>query len=86
MKHQRCYQLLLLGGRNDAGVFPSFVRDGRINPLAPKCASVFTIQTVIHAALGKVEDGLTGQCFQFAANEPPSHLVALAIFDESFLA
>jgi hypothetical protein len=40
---------------------------------------------VIHAALVQIEDGLTGQLFQFATEEPPLHFVALAIFCEFFL-
>jgi hypothetical protein len=86
LKHQRRDQLVMPGGRNDAGAFPPFTRHRLINPLAPRRASVFTIQAVIHAAFVQVEDGLTGQLFEFAPEEPPLHLVALAIFYEFFLA
>jgi hypothetical protein len=41
---------------------------------------------VIHAAFVQVEDGPTGQLFEFAPEEPPLDLVALAIFYEFFLA
>jgi hypothetical protein len=40
---------------------------------------------VIHAAFVQIKDGLTGQLFQFAPEEPPLNLVALAIFYEFFL-
>ena len=86
LKDQRRDQLVLLGGRNDAGAFPPLARHGFINPFTPGCTTKFTIQAVIHAAFVQVEDGLTGQLFEFAAKEPPLHLVALAIFYEFFLA
>ena len=86
LKDQRRDQLVLLGSRNDAGTFPPFAGYGLINPLASGRASVFTIQAVIHAAFVEVKDGLAGQLFQFAAEEPPLDLVALAIFCEFFLA
>jgi hypothetical protein len=41
---------------------------------------------VIDAALVQIKDGRAGQPFQFAAEEPPLHLVALAIVCEFFLA
>jgi hypothetical protein len=41
---------------------------------------------VIHAALVEIKDGLAGQLFQLAPEEPPLDLVALAIFYEFFLA
>ena len=85
LKHQRRNQFVLLGGRNDAGAFPPFASYGLINPLAPGRAAILTIQAVIHAAFVQVEDGLTGQLFQFAPEEPPLDLVALAIFYEFFL-
>ena len=47
---------------------------------------MLTIQAVIHAALVQVKDGLAVESFQFAPEEPPLHLVALAIFYEFFLA
>jgi hypothetical protein len=81
-----CQRFALLGGGNDAGAFPPFARHRLINPLAPGCASIFTIQAVIHAALVQVKDGLALELFQFATQEPPLHLVALAIFYEFFLA
>jgi hypothetical protein len=40
---------------------------------------------VIHAAFVQVEDGLAVELFQFAAEEPPLDLVALAICCEFFL-
>jgi hypothetical protein len=40
---------------------------------------------VIHAAFVQIKDGLAGQRFQFAPEEPPLNLVALAIFYEFFL-
>jgi len=86
LKDQRRNQLVVAEGRNDAGALPPFARYGLINPLAPGCASVFTIQAVIHAAFVQVKDGLAGQLFEFAAKEPPLDLVALAIFYEFFLA
>jgi len=86
LKHQRRHQLVLLGSGNDAGAFPPSACYGLINPLASGRASVFTIQAVIHAAFVEVKDGLAGQLFQFAAEEPPLNLVALAIFCEFFLA
>jgi hypothetical protein len=86
LKHQRGGQLAVLGSRDDAGAFPPFARHGLINPLASGGASVFTIPAVIHAALVEVKDGLAGELFQFAPEEPPLHFVALAIFYEFFLA
>ena len=47
---------------------------------------LLTIQAVIHAALVQIKDGLAGELFEFAAEEPPLHFVALAIFYEFFLA
>ena len=85
LKDQRCHQLVLPGGRDDAGAFPPFASDGLINPLAPRRPPVFTIQAVIHAAFVQVEDGLAVELFQFAAEEPPLDLVALAICCEFFL-
>ena len=86
LKHQRRDQLVLPGGRNDAGAFPPFARHRLINPLAPGRAAIFTIQAVIHAAFVQVEDGLAVELFEFAPEEPPLDLVALAIFYEFFLA
>ena len=86
LKHQRGHQLAVLRGRNDAGAFPPFARHGLINPLAPGRAAILTIQAAIHAAFVQVKDGPPGQGFQFAAEEPSLDLVALAIFDEFFLA
>jgi len=86
LKHQWGNQLVLSGDRDDAGAFPPLARYGLINALAPGRASVFTIQAVIDAALVQVKDGLVGELFQFAPEEPPLDLVALAIFDEFFLA
>ena len=47
---------------------------------------MLTIQAVIHAAFVEIKDGLAGELFQLAAEEPPLHLVAFAIFYEFFLA
>jgi hypothetical protein len=47
---------------------------------------VLTIQAVVHPAFVQVKDGPVVKPFQFAAEEPPLHLIALAIFDEFFLA
>jgi len=41
---------------------------------------------VVHAALVEVINGLAGEFFQFATEEPPLNFVALAIFYEFFLA
>jgi hypothetical protein len=76
----------LLGGGNEAGAFPPFACHRLINPLAPGGAAVFTIQPVIYAALVEIKDGPAAEFFQFAAEEPPLDLVALAIFYEFFLA
>jgi len=84
-KHQRRHQFVLTGSGDNAGPFPPLASHRLINPLAPRRASVFTIQAVIHAALVQIEDGLGGELFQFAAEEPPLDLVALAVFDEFFL-
>jgi len=46
---------------------------------------VFTIQTVIHAALVQVINAPLVELFEFAAEEPPLDLVALAVFDKFFL-
>ena len=47
---------------------------------------MLTIQAVIHAALVEIKEGPTGEVFQLAPEQPPLHLVALAIFYEFFLA
>jgi len=86
LEDQRGDQLALLGSGDDAGALPPLARHGLINPFAPRRASVFTIQPVIHAALVEVKDGPGGELFQFAAEEPPLDFVALAIFYEFFLA
>jgi len=86
LKHEGSYQLILPGGGNDAGAFPAFARHGFVNPLASGRTAILTIQPVIHAALVEVKDGLAGELFQFPAEEPALHLVALAIFYEFFLA
>ena len=57
LKHQRRDQLVLLGGRNNAGALPTFARHRLINPFTPGRASIFTIQAVIHAAFVQIEDG-----------------------------
>ena len=86
LKHQRGDQLAVLGGGDDAGAFPPFARHRLVNPLAPGRTARLTKQAVIHAAFVQVKDGPAGQVFQFAAEEPPLHFVALAIFYEFFLA
>ena len=85
LKHKGSHQLVLPGGGNEAGALPALARHSLVNPLAAEGASVFTIQAVIHAALVEVKDGLAAELFQLAAEEPPLHLVALAIFYEFFL-
>ena len=84
-QHQRRHQFVLPGSRDDTGAFPPFACDSLINPLAPQRASAFTIQAAIHAAFVQIEDGLAVERFQFASEEPPLDLVALAIGDEFFL-
>ena len=86
LKDQRRNQLVLLGSRNDTGAFPPFARHRLINPFAPRRTAMLTIQAVIHAAFVQVKDGLAGELFEFAPEEPPLDLVALAIFYEFFLA
>jgi hypothetical protein len=86
LKDQRRDQSALLGSGDNAGAFPAFARHRLVNPLASGRTAAFTIQAVIHAALVEVKDGLAVEFFQFAAEEPPLHLVALAIFYEFFLA
>jgi len=75
----------MLGGGNDAGAFPPFAGHSLIKPLTSGRAAILTIQAVIHAAFVEVKDGAAVELFQFAAEEPPLHLVALAIFYEFFL-
>ena len=79
-------ELALLRSGDDAGAFPSLARHGLVDPLAPRRTTKLTIQAMIHAALVQVKDGLVAEAFQFAPEEPPLHLVALAIFYEFFLA
>jgi hypothetical protein len=86
LKHQRRHQFAVLGSGDDAGAFPPFARHRLINPFAPGCAAILTIQAVIHAAFIQIKDWPAGQFFQFAPEEPPLDLVALAIFYEFFLA
>jgi hypothetical protein len=86
LKNQRRDQFALLRGRDNAGAFPAFARHGLVNPLPFGGAAILTIQAVIHAALVEIKDGLAGELFQRAAEEPALHLVALAIFYEFFLA
>ena len=86
LKHQRGDQLAVLGGGDDAGAFPPFARHRLVNPFAPGCPSLFTIQAVVHAALVEVIDGLAIELGELALEEPALHLVALAIFYEFFLA
>jgi hypothetical protein len=86
LEHQRGNQLAILGSRNNAGSFPPFARHGLINPLTPGGAAILTIQPVVHAALVEVINGLAGEFFQLAAEEPPLNFVALAVFYEFFLA
>ena len=86
LKDQRRDQLVISGSRNDAGAFPPFAAHLLINPLTPQGAARLTIQAVIHAAFVQIKDGLAVQRFEFAPEEPPLHLVALAIFYEFFLA
>jgi hypothetical protein len=46
---------------------------------------MLTIQAMIHAILIQVKDGLSVELFEFAPEEPPLHLVVIAIFHEFFL-
>jgi len=85
LKHQWRDQPSLLRSGDDAGAFPPFPGHCLVNPLAPGRAAILTIEAVIHAAFVQVKEGLTRQFFQFAPEEPPLHLVALAIFCEFFL-
>ena len=55
-----------------------------INPFVPGRAAIFTIQAVIHVVFVQIKDRGAGQLFQFAPEEPPLHLVALAVFYEFF--
>ena len=84
-KGQRGHQPALLTGGDDAGPFPAPAGHRFINPLASWGASVFPIQSVIHAALVEIIHAGGRQWFQFAPEEPPLHFVPLAIFDEFFL-
>jgi hypothetical protein len=77
-------QFALLRGRNNAAAFPAFARHGLVNPLALGCPAIFTIQSMVHAALVEVKSGLADEFFQFAAEPPPLDFVALAIFYEFF--
>ena len=86
LKHQRGDQFTVLRSGDDAGAFPPLARHRLVNPLASGRTAMLTIQPLIHAALVEVKDGLTRELFQFAAEEPPLHFVALAIFYEFFLA
>ena len=85
MKHQRGDKLALLGSGDDAGAFPALARHRRIDPFAPGCPAMLTIQAVIHAALVEVKDGLAVELFELALEEPALNLVALAVFYEFFL-
>jgi hypothetical protein len=86
LEDQRRDEPAVLRGRNDAGALPPPACYGLINPLASGRATVFTIKAVIHAALVEIKDGLAVEFFQFAPEQPPLDLVALAIFYEFFLA
>jgi hypothetical protein len=77
-------QLVLPGGRDQAGAFPPRPSDFLVNPFAPARAARLTIQAVIHAAFVQVKDWLAGQLCQFASEEPPLHLVAFALFGGFF--
>jgi hypothetical protein len=85
-KGQRGDQPAFLAGGNDARPFPAPVRYPLIDPFASWGATVFPKQPVIHAALVEIIHASGSQSFQFAAEEPPLHLVSLAIFYEFFLA
>jgi hypothetical protein len=85
LKDQRRDQLAVLGSGDDAGAFPPFAGHGLINPLASGRATGLTTQAVIHAALVEIIDGPAVEFFQLAPEEPPLHLVALAVFYEFFL-
>jgi hypothetical protein len=86
LKPQRRDQFTVLRSGDDAGAFPPLARHRLINAFLAGRTTKLTIQVVIHAALVQVKDGLAAEAFQFAPEEPPLHLVALAIFYEFFLA
>ena len=79
LKHPRRNQLVVLGGRNDAGACPPLAGHRLINPLTPGRAAILTMQAMIHAAFVQVKDGPAVERFEFAAEEPALDLVALAI-------
>ena len=85
LKDHRGHQLAVLAGRDDAGTFPPPARNGLINPFASGSTSVFTIQTVIHAAFVQVKDGAIRHVFEFAAKQPSLDFVPFSIFYEFFL-
>lgn len=85
-KGQRCHQPAVLAGGHDARPFPPLARHRLVNPFASGRTAMLTIQPMIHAALVEIKNGLVGELFQFAPEQPPLNLVPLAIFDEFFLA
>ena len=85
-KGQRGDQFALLAGGDDTRPFAPLPRHGFINPFPPWGATVGPMQPVIHAALVEVIHSGGGQLFQFAPVKPPLDFVALAIFQEFFLA
>ena len=86
LKDRRGDQLAMLRSRDNAGAFQSLAGHRLINPLTSGRAGMLTIQAVIHAAFVQIKDGPVVKLFELAPEEPPLHLVALAIFYEFFLA
>jgi hypothetical protein len=86
LKRQWRNQLAVPISANEAGAFPAFARHGGVNPFAPGCPAKLTKQTVIHAALVEVKDGLAAELFEFAPEEPALHFAAFAILQKFFLA
>ena len=86
MKHPRRDELALVGSGNEAGAFPPLARYRLINPFAPGRSTPLTVQAMIHTTLIEVKHGPPLELFEFALEKPALHLVALAIFDEFFLA
>jgi hypothetical protein len=84
LKSQWRDQFTLLRGCDNAGAFPPLGCRSLVNPLPFGCPAPLTMQAVVHAAFIQVKNGPAIKLFKFAREEPPLHLVALAIFDEFF--
>ena len=85
VKDERRDQLLALAGGDDTGSVPSRTGHLLFNPCTPRCTGVFPIQAMIHAAFIQIKDGHVSQIFEFAAEQPALHFVALAIVGAFFL-